>query len=143
VDTRTGRIEVLELVSAVDCGRALNPALAEGQVEGAAVNGISYALWEDYAYDDTGRLTNPRFWDYKILTAHDLPRIQTILVDSEEPSGPYGAKSIGEIAINGPAPAIANAVYDAVGVRLFDLPMTPERLWRALQARGSDGEGAG
>ena len=133
VDTRTGRIELLELVSAADCGQPINPALAEGQIEGAAVNGVSYALWEDYLYDEAGRLTNPRFWDYKIATSRDLPKITTILVDSDEPSGPYGAKSIGEIAINGPAPAIANAVYDAVGVRLFELPMTPERLWRALQ----------
>jgi CO/xanthine dehydrogenase Mo-binding subunit len=139
VDTRTGRIEVLEFVSAADCGRAVNPLLAEGQIEGAAVNGISYALYEDYIYDPSGRLSNPRFWDYKIITAHDLPKMRTILVESEEPSGPYGAKSIGEVAINGPAPAIANAVYDAVGVRLFELPMTPERLWRAMQTRKSAG----
>ena len=144
VDTRTGRIEVLELVSAADCGRPVNPVLAEGQVEGAAVNGISYALWEDYVYDPDGRLTNPRFWDYKIFTARDLPKMRTILVDSEEPSGPYGAKSIGEIAINGPAPAIANAVYDAVGVRLFELPMTPERLWKAMREQtGADSRGGG
>jgi CO/xanthine dehydrogenase Mo-binding subunit len=136
VDTRTGRLEVLEFVSAADCGRAINPVLVEGQIEGAAVNGISYALCEAYSYDASGRLTNPRFWDYKIYTSHDLPKIRTILVESEEPSGPYGAKSIGEVAINGPAPAIANAVFDAVGVRLFELPMTPERLWASLQARG-------
>jgi putative selenate reductase molybdopterin-binding subunit len=134
VDVRTGRVEVLELVSAADCGRAINPLLVEGQIEGAAVNGISYALCEDYQYDPSGRLTNPRFWDYKIFTAHDLPNIRTILVGTDEPTGPYGAKSIGEVAINGPAPAIANAIYDAVGVRLFELPMTPERVWRAMRA---------
>jgi putative selenate reductase molybdopterin-binding subunit len=135
VDVRTGRVEVLELVSAADCGQAINPLLVEGQIEGAAVNGVSYALCEDYQYDPSGRLTNPRFWDYKLFTAHDLPGMRTILVDSHEPTGPYGAKSIGEIAINGPAPAIANAIYDAVGVRLFELPMTPEKLWRAMQVQ--------
>jgi CO/xanthine dehydrogenase Mo-binding subunit len=78
-------------------------------------------------------MTNPRFWDYKILTARDIPEVQTILVESEEPTGPFGAKSIGEVAINGPAPAIANAIYDAVGVRIRDLPITPEKVWRALR----------
>jgi putative selenate reductase molybdopterin-binding subunit len=133
VDTKTGRVEVVRFVSAADCGRPINPVLAEGQIEGAAVNGLSYALWEEYRYDENGRMTNPRFWDYRIFTARDIPQMQTILVDSEEPTGPFGAKSIGEVAINGPAPAIANAVYDAVGVRIRDLPITPEKVWRALR----------
>ena len=132
VDTKTGRIEVVRFVSAADCGQPINPVLAEGQIEGAVVNGISYALWEEYRYDAGGRMTNPRFWDYKIFTARDTPEIQTILVQTEEPSGPFGAKSIGEVAINGPAPAIANAIYDAVGVRIRDLPITPEKVWREL-----------
>jgi CO/xanthine dehydrogenase Mo-binding subunit len=133
VDTKTGRVEVVRFVSAADCGRPINPVLAEGQIEGAVVNGLSYALWEDYRYDENGRMTNPRFWDYRIFTARDIPELQTILVQSEEPTGPFGAKSIGEVAINGPAPAIANALYDAVGVRIRDLPITPEKVWRALQ----------
>jgi putative selenate reductase molybdopterin-binding subunit len=133
VDTKTGRVEVVRFVSAADCGRPINPVLAEGQIEGAVVNGLSYALWEEYRYDETGRLTNPRFWDYKIFTARDIPELQTILVESVEPTGPFGAKSVGEVAINGPAPAIANAVYDAVGVRIRDLPITPEKVWRALR----------
>jgi CO/xanthine dehydrogenase Mo-binding subunit len=132
VDTKTGRIEVVRFVSAADCGQPINPVLAEGQIEGAVVNGISYALWEEYRYDADGRMTNPRFWDYKIFTARDTPEIQTILIPTEEPSGPFGAKSIGEVAINGPAPAIANAIYDAVGVRIRDLPITPEKVWRGL-----------
>jgi CO/xanthine dehydrogenase Mo-binding subunit len=133
VDTKTGRVEVVRFVSAADCGRPINPVLAEGQIEGAVVNGLSYALWEEYRYDENGRMTNPRFWDYKIFTARDIPEMQTILVASEEPTGPFGAKSVGEVAINGPAPAIANAVYDAVGVRIRDLPIIPEKLWRALR----------
>jgi CO/xanthine dehydrogenase Mo-binding subunit len=132
VDTKTGRVDVVRFLSAADCGRPINPVLAEGQIEGAVVNGISYALWEEYRYDQDGRMTNPRFWDYKILTSRDTPEIQTLLIQSEEPSGPFGAKSIGEVAINGPAPAIANAIFDAVGVRIRDLPITPEKVWRAL-----------
>ena len=134
VDRKTGRIEVKRFVSAVDCGQPINPQLAEGQVEGAVLNGISFALWEEYLFDHRGRMRNPSFWDYKIFTTADLPELQTIIVESHEETGPYGAKSVGEIAINGPAPAIANAVYDAVGVRFFHLPLTPERVWRGLQA---------
>jgi len=136
VDTRTGRVEVKKFVSAVDCGQPINPALVEGQVEGATLNGISFALCEEYVFDSRGRMLNPRFWDYKIYTAADIPDMKTILVRSHEGTGPFGAKSVGEVAINGPAPAIANAVYDAVGVRMFALPMTPERVWRRLQEEG-------
>jgi putative selenate reductase molybdopterin-binding subunit len=141
VDRRTGQVEVRRLVSAVDCGRPINPVLAEGQVEGAALNGISYALWEEYRFDGSGRMSNAGFWDYKVFTAKDAPEILTILVDSEEPSGPFGAKSVAEVAINGPAPAIANAVFDAVGVRIRDLPITPEKIWRGLQEVSQRAEG--
>ncbi len=133
VDMRTGKIKVLKFVSAVDCGQPINPALAEGQVEGAVVNGLSYALTEDYLFDSKGRMTNPRFWDFKIFTAKDLPEMETILVNSYEETGPYGAKSVGEIAINGPIPAIANAFFDATGVRLYETPYTPERVWIRLK----------
>ena len=149
VDLRTGDVTVIEFVSAVDCGQAINPALAEGQVEGAAVNGISYALTEEFLFDEKGRLRNPSFGHYKIYTAADMPAMRTIIVPSHEPSGPFGAKSVGEIGINGAAPAIANAIFDATGVRLFDTPFTPERVYRALQAAGvtagaaGDGAGAG
>ena len=143
VDTKTGRVEVVRFVSAADCGQPINPVLAEGQIEGAVVNGLSYALWEEYRYDENGRMTNPRFWDYRIFTARDIPELQTILVDSQEPTGPFGAKSIGEVAINGPAPAIANAVYDAVGVRIRDLPITPEKVWRALRDKGAAADATG
>ncbi len=136
VDTHTGRITVMKFVSAADCGQPLNPQLAEGQIEGAVVNGLSYALTEEYLFDRKGRMTNPRFWDFKIYTTMDLPEMVTILADSYEETGPYGAKSIGEIAINGPIPAIANAVFDAVGVRLFETPYTPERVLNRLREEG-------
>ncbi len=136
VDTRTGRIEVLKYVSATDCGQPLHPLLAEGQVEGAIVNGLSYALWENYEFDARGRMLNPSFWDYKLFTAKDMPEMVTLLADSHEETGPFGAKSAGEIGINGPLPAIANAVFDAVGVRLTEAPFTPEKVWRLLRESG-------
>ena len=133
VDEDTGELSLLNYVAAVDCGTAINPALAEGQTEGAVVNGISYALTEEYFFNKKGAMTNASFGSYKIYTAADLPRIKTILIPTYEPTGPYGAKSVSEIGINGPAPAIANAIYDAVGVRLFEIPFTPEKIYRALK----------
>jgi putative selenate reductase molybdopterin-binding subunit len=133
VDPETGKIRVLEVVTAIDCGQPLNPKLAEGQIEGAVLNGISYALTEEYLFDGKGRMTNPDFGNYKVFTAPDVPEMKTIIVDSYEESGPFGAKSVGEIGINGPAPSIANAVFDAIGVRIFHTPITPEKVWRGLK----------
>ncbi len=132
VDTETGRVRVLRYVAAVDCGTAINPQLAEGQTEGAVLNGISYALTERYIFDSSGRMRNASFSKYKIFSTADLPEIKTILVPTYEPTGPYGAKSVSEISINGPAPAIANAIHDAVGIRLRSLPFTPEKVLAAL-----------
>ncbi|NMC69747.1 MAG: molybdopterin-dependent oxidoreductase [Myxococcales bacterium] len=136
VDTETGFCRVVKYVAAVDCGTAINPKLAEGQTEGAVVNGIGYALTEELLFDQHGRCRNPNFGHYKILSTRDLPELVTILVPSYEPTGPYGAKSVSEISINGPLPAISNAIYDAVGVRLFRSPFTPERILRALKESG-------
>ncbi len=132
MDTETGQVRVVKYVAAIECGRAINPKLAEGQTEGGVLNGISHSLTEEYFYDDKGRMLNPDFNNYKIFTTMDIPEIRTILVDSPEPSGPFGAKSVSEICINGPAPAIANAIYDAVGVRLYETPFTAEKVLRAL-----------
>jgi CO/xanthine dehydrogenase Mo-binding subunit len=134
VDTETGFCRVLKYVAAVDCGTAINPKLAEGQTEGAALNGICYALTEEMLFDQHGRCRNPSFGHYKIFSTRDLPELVTILVPSYEPTGPYGAKSVSEISINGPLPAIANAIYDAVGVRVFQAPFTPERVLAAIKA---------
>lgn len=135
VDTETGRVRVVKFVSVVDCGQAINPKLAEGQVDGAALNGISFALTEQYLYNQKGAMTNSSFWDYKIYGTLDMPEMVTVVLDSNEPSGPYGAKSVSEIGINCPAPAIANAVYDAIGVRIYDLPLTPEKVLKAIRSR--------
>ncbi|HUK83427.1 MAG TPA: molybdopterin cofactor-binding domain-containing protein [Verrucomicrobiae bacterium] len=135
VDTETGKVRVVNYVAATDCGVAVNPKLAQGQVEGAVMNGISYALSEQMVFDERGRMLNPSFFDYKIFTTADAPPIKTILVETFEPSGPFGAKSIAEIGINGPLPAIANAIYDACGIRMKKAPFTPERVLAALTAK--------
>jgi probable selenate reductase molybdenum-binding subunit len=137
VDTDTGVVKVLHYVAAVDCGVAINPRMAEGQVEGSIVNGIGYALTEEMQFSSRGRVRNPTLFDYKIPGALDTPRIDVVLVDSYEPTGPMGAKSVGEIGINGPIPTIANAIYDAVGVRLRQTPFTPERVLDALRRAGA------
>ncbi len=134
VDTETGRVQVLHYVAAVDCGVAINPHMAEGQMEGAIVNGIGYALMEEMQLSSHGRVRNPTLFDYKIPGALDIPKIDVVLVDSYEPTGPMGAKSVGEIGINGPIPTIANAIYDAVGIRLRATPFTPERVLAALRS---------
>jgi putative selenate reductase molybdopterin-binding subunit len=135
VDTETGQVTVVKYVAAVDCGTAINPKLAEGQTEGGVMNGICYALTEEYLFNERGRMTNASFHDYKIFSMRDKPELKTILVPSYEKTGPYGAKSVSEICINGPLPAISNAIYNAVGVRLREGPFTAEKVWRALQAR--------
>ncbi|MFC2078208.1 xanthine dehydrogenase family protein molybdopterin-binding subunit [Candidatus Bipolaricaulota bacterium] len=134
VDTETGRVKVLHYVAAVDCGVAIHPKLAEGQLEGSIVNGLGYALTEEMIISSRGRVRNPSLFDYKIPGALDLPKLEVVLVDSYEPTGPMGAKSVGEIGINGPIPTIANAIYDAVGIRLRETPFTPERVLAAIRA---------
>lgn len=137
VDTETGQIRPIELVAAVDVGRALNPAICEGQIEGAVTQGLGYALTEEIKIGADGRVLNASFMDYKIPCADDMPKLTSILVETEEPTGPFGAKSVAEIGINGPAPAIANAVYDALGVRLRSLPLTAEKVLAALDEQNS------
>ncbi|MGM0496929.1 MAG: xanthine dehydrogenase family protein molybdopterin-binding subunit, partial [Bacteroidota bacterium] len=132
VDKKTGKVKIIKFVSTVDCGQAINPKLAEGQIEGAAINGMTYALFENFQFSSKGNLTNASFWDYKIWRTTDIPDMETLIVDSEEKTGPFGAKSVGEIGINCPAPAIANAIYDAIGIRLRETPFTPEKIYKEL-----------
>jgi len=135
VDTQTGKVRVIKYVAAVDCGTAINPKLAEGQTEGGVINGISFALTEEYLFDNRGRMLNPSFDYYKIFTTADLPDIKTILVPTYEPTGPFGAKSLSEICMNGPMPAISNAIHNAVGIRMRCAPFTPERVLRAIKQK--------
>ncbi len=131
VDEVTGKIHVLRAVSAHDLGRAINPQAAEGQIEGAVSVGLGYALSENYEYEKGHPLTN-NFRDYGLPRATDVPRIEPILIETNDPMGPYGAKGVGQTGTLHPAPAIANAVEDAVGVRLTELPMNPDRVLTAL-----------
>jgi CO/xanthine dehydrogenase Mo-binding subunit len=133
VDELTGKVRVVHAWSACDIGRAINPTLATGQVEGAFIQGMGFALTEEMVWDGA-RLANPSLMDYKIPTFAELPEsLQAYLVESNEPSGPFGAKSVGELGINGVAAAIANAIADATGgVRLRQLPLTAERVLDGL-----------
>jgi putative selenate reductase molybdopterin-binding subunit len=135
VDTQTGEVRVLKLVMAVDCGVAINPATASGQIEGGNIQALGYAHCEEMRYDADGRLVNPRLGPYRIYTADEIPELQAILIPTYEPSGPYGAKAVAEIPMDGVAPAISNALYDATGIRLHRIPLTPERVWRALNGK--------
>ena len=134
VDVETGVLRVLKVVEAVDCGQVVNPKMAEGQIEGAAIQSVGYALYERMPFDSGGRMQFRSFRDYTIATAIDVPEIVSILVPTHEPTGPFGAKAIAEIPINGPAPAIANALFHATGVRVRDIPLTPDRILAALRA---------
>jgi len=118
---------------AVDCGTAINPQASEGQIEGGMAQALGYAVSEDMVYDENGRLLTTRFGDYRIFQADEMPELQAILVPTYEPSGPFGAKAVAEIPMDGVAPAVANAVHDAVGVRIRDLPLTPEKVWRGMR----------
>ena len=133
VDRETGEVELLRHVIAQDVGRALNPALVEGQMRGGATQGMGWALFEQLDHDEDGHLLTGSFLDYAIPVAERVPEIETLIVEVPAPDGPFGAKGIGEAPVIGAAPAIANAVAAAVGVRLRELPMTPPRVWQALR----------
>jgi CO/xanthine dehydrogenase Mo-binding subunit len=135
VDRETGEIELLKHVIAQDVGRALNPALVEGQMRGGATQGIGWALFEELVHDEDGRLVTGSFLDYAIPTAERVPEIDTLIVEVPAPNGPYGAKGIGEASVVAAPAAIANAVAAATGVRIRELPMTAPRVWAALKDR--------
>lgn len=134
VDRETGEIELLRHVIAQDVGRALNPALVEGQMRGGTAQGIGWALFEELAHDEQGQLVTGSFLDYAIPVAERVPEIDTLIVEVPAPDGPFGAKGIGEAPVIAAAPAIANAVAAAVGLRPRELPMTAPRVWAALEA---------
>lgn len=135
VDTETGEVTVLKSVGAHDIGQAINPQAVEGQIEGGALMGQGYALSEELLYEE-GKLVSPSFSEYLIPTSMDMPDIQCIILESRSGLGPFGAKGIGEPSLTPVAPAIANAVADAIGTRVFDLPITPEKVVRAIRESG-------
>lgn len=135
VDLDTGRVTVLRCVQVLDIGKAINPRICEGQAIGGTVMGLGYALQEELIRDNQGQTVNPLFRTYRLPLAKEIPPIEIEFIEQPDPHGPLGAKGIGEIGTNCTAPAVANAIAKATGVRLYQLPMTPERVWWALQER--------
>jgi CO/xanthine dehydrogenase Mo-binding subunit len=136
VDTRTGRVKVLKIVAAHDLGRAINPLTAESQIEGGVIQGIGFGTIEDQIYDKaTGICVNPNHLNYKLMTMKDVPEIVPIMVESIDKYGPFGAKGIGEPPYTPPTPAIANAIYNAIGVRFSELPITNRAILMGLKAK--------
>ena len=133
VDPLTGRVRLIDLIAAQHVGRALNPTLVEGQIDGGVVQAMGLAMMEGYRYDNEGHLLNANLLDYPLPTTEDVPNIRTVLVEEPCADGPYGAKGVGEPPIIPGAAAIANAIHDAVGVRVTHLPITPERVLEALR----------
>ena len=131
VDEETGTVEIIRLICAHDVGQAVNRGGLEGQIEGGAAQGIGFALIEEMCYEG-GVLANGTLVDYKIPTILDVPPIEYRFIEKADPNGPFGAKGAGESVLVPTAPAIANAVYDAVGARVKDLPLTPDKVLRAL-----------
>jgi CO/xanthine dehydrogenase Mo-binding subunit len=134
VDTETGRVRILRLVNAVDCGKPINAGVVQAQISGAAIMQLGFTLSEAMHLDG-GQVTNASLADYKIPGIGDIPPMESEFVAAEQHSGPFGAKGVGESGTFGVSPAIANAIHDAVGVRLMELPITAEAVLRALRAQ--------
>jgi CO/xanthine dehydrogenase Mo-binding subunit len=141
VDKETGAVKVLRYTAVQDCGRAIHPSYVEGQIQGGVTQGIGWALNEEYIYDHEGRLENPGFLDYRCPVASDLPMIDAVIVEVPNPRHPFGARGVGEVPIVPPMAAVANAIHDAIGVRLRDLPMSPPRVLATLDGTALDGNG--
>ena len=134
VDKETGHVKILRYTAIQDVGRAIHPSYVEGQMQGGVAQGVGWALSEEYIYDKDGRLENPGFLDYRCPVASDMPMIDTVLIEVPNPRHPFGARGVGEVPIVPPMAAVANAIADATGIRLRDLPMSPPRLLAALDA---------
>jgi CO/xanthine dehydrogenase Mo-binding subunit len=135
IDKETGRVKILRYTAIQDVGRAIHPSYVEGQMQGGVAQGVGWALNEEYIYDKNGCLENPGFLDYRVPVASDMPMIDTIMVEVPNPRHPFGARGVGEVPIVPPMAAVANAIADAVGIRLRDLPMSPPKLRAAVDAQ--------
>ncbi|MFA6675470.1 MAG: molybdopterin cofactor-binding domain-containing protein [Bacilli bacterium] len=140
VDTETGEYQLIDYVSVVDCGTTINPMLARGQVEGGIVQGYGMASCEAVIYNKAGKLLTNNFLTYHIPTHKEITKLTTEFADSYDPTGPFGAKSVGEIGIDTPPAVLCNAIYNAVGVRINDLPITPEKILKAMKAQKEEKE---
>ena len=139
VDPETAKVKILRYTSIQDAGKAVHPSYVEGQMQGGAVQGIGWALNEEYVFDAKGHMQNASYLDYRMPTTLDVPMIDTIIVEVPNPAHPYGVRGVGETPIVAPPAAIANAIYHATGVRMRDLPMSPPKLWAAMAAANGDG----
>jgi len=135
IDKETGEYDVIDYVSVVDCGTPINLKLAQGQVEGGIVQGLGMAAYEDVRYGKKGNLLSNTFIYYHLPTTKQIHKLTTEFAESYENSGPFGAKSVGEIGIDTPPAALANAIYNALGVRMTSLPITPEKIYLAMQEK--------
>ena len=135
VDTETGKVDILRCTAFIDAGKAVHPSYVEGQMQGGTVQGIGWALNEEYFYNQDGAMSNSSFLDYRMPTALDLPMIETVITEVPNPRHPYGLRGVGEAPIIPPLAAVANAIHDAVGVRMTKLPMTPGAILEALEAK--------
>jgi putative selenate reductase molybdopterin-binding subunit len=133
VDIETGQVTVDQLVMAVDSGVIINPVTASGQIEGGMTQALGYAVCEEMRYDDKGRARERDLLDYHIFRADEMPHLQTLFIETYEPSHPFGVKAVAEIPMDGVAPAVGNAILDACGAQVNVIPATPERVWRALK----------
>jgi CO/xanthine dehydrogenase Mo-binding subunit len=132
VDPETGHVKILRYTASQDVGRAIHPAYVEGQIQGGVAQGVGWALNEEFIYDRNGRLDNAGFLDYRMPVASDLPAIDPVMVEIPNPDHPYGVKGVGEISLVPALAAIANAIADATGKRLYELPMSPPKVLNAL-----------
>jgi CO/xanthine dehydrogenase Mo-binding subunit len=137
VDPDTGKVGILRYTAVQDVGTAIHPSYVEGQIQGGTVQGIGWALNEEYVYNDKGVMTNASFLDYRMPTSLDLPMIDAVIVEVPNPGHPFGVRGVGEVPIVPPPGAIANAIYHAIGVRMTELPMSPGRIVKALQTKKS------
>ena len=135
IDTETGKTDVVRVTAIQDAGKAIHPSYVEGQVQGGTVQGLGWALNEEYFYNDEGQMANASFLDYRMPTSLDLPMIDTVLVEIANPGHPFGLRGVGEVTLVPPMAAVANAIKDAIGVRITSMPMTPGRIIEALEGK--------
>jgi CO/xanthine dehydrogenase Mo-binding subunit len=139
VDPETGKVEILRFTAVQDVGKAIHPSYVEGQVQGGAVQGIGWALNEEYYYNDEGQMVNSSFLDYRMPISLDLPMIDTVLVEVANPGHPFGVRGVGEVSLVPAMGAIANAIQDATGVRMTSMPMSPGRIMEEIEASKLNG----
>ena len=137
IDIETGKVNILRYTAFQDAGKAIHPSYVEGQIQGGTGQGIGWALHEEYVFDDNGKMANPSLLDYRMPTSWDVPMIDTHIIEHYNPGHPYGARGVGESSIVPPLPAISNAISDAIGLRIPEIPMSPTNIYRFISNDGN------